>query len=123
MSHVQEIILRNKVDRRDALPSLMKVIKREIETQTESQAVMEHYTQTGLLSGRDKGTQTHPAGLLCTFEAGTQTGLLSEVDGCFQTHPGITKILVLRQMSDGQCVKKDTNKEPPVKDKNFINIE
>ena len=141
MSHVQEIILRNKVDRRDALPSLdVKVIKREMETQRESPAVMEQHSQTGILKGVDGVSQTPPAGLLCVFKAATQTGILKGVDrssqtpqaglvgafeaatqtgsmkgvdGCSQTN----QVLVLCEMSDGQCVKKDSKKQPPFKTK------
>ena len=68
---------------------MMKVIKREMETQRESAAVMDQHSQTGILKG---------------------------VDGCSQTN----QVLVLCEMSDGQCVKKDSKKQPPIKTKKKI---
>ena len=125
---------------------MMKVIKREIEIQRESPAVMDQHSQTGILKGVDGVSQTPPAGLLGAFKAATQTGILKGVDGSSQTPPagilgaleaatqtGILKgvdgcsqtnqVLVLCEMSDGQYVKKDNKKQPPVKVKKIINIE
>ena len=60
----------------------MEGMTREMETQTESQAVKEVWTQTGLVMGHEIATQTPPYGLLTaegflsTSKAATNTGLL-----------------------------------------------
>ena len=74
---------------------MMKVIKREMETQRDSPAVMEQHSQTGILKGVDGVYQTPPAGLLGAFEAATQAGSMKGVDGCSQTN----QVLVLCEMS------------------------
>ena len=72
--------------------------------------------KAGILIGVDRISQANEAGLVGAFEAATQTGSMKGVDGCSQTN----QVLVLCEMSDGQCVKKDSNKYPPVKTKKKI---